>query len=85
MSTPSIATLYRMAEVLGTEPSNLLPSHPTDDVDVIRADEGQLVPSSDRPGSAWGGWSWPTPVDGSRSTNTSSTPATTSTSGTTTR
>jgi transcriptional regulator with XRE-family HTH domain len=54
MSTPSIATLYRMAEVLGTEPSNLLPSHPTDDVDVIRADDGQLVPSSDRPGSAMG-------------------------------
>jgi transcriptional regulator with XRE-family HTH domain len=54
MSTPSIATLYRMAEVLGTEPSNLLPSHPTGGVDVIRADEGQLVPSSDRPGSAMG-------------------------------
>jgi transcriptional regulator with XRE-family HTH domain len=54
MSTPSIATLYRMAEVLGTEPSNLLPSHPTDVVDVIRVDDGQLVPSSDRPGSAIG-------------------------------
>ena len=54
LSTPSIATLYRMAEVLGTQPSNLLPSHPTDGVDVIRADEGQLVPSSDRPGSAMG-------------------------------
>ena len=26
MSTPSIATLYRMAEVLETEPSALLPS-----------------------------------------------------------
>lgn len=54
ISTPSIATLYKMAEVLGTEPSNLLPSHPTDDIDVIRADEGQLVPSSDRPASAVG-------------------------------
>jgi transcriptional regulator with XRE-family HTH domain len=54
MSTPSIATLYRMAEVLGVEPSNLLPSHPTGGVDVIRVDEGQLVPSSDRPGSAVG-------------------------------
>jgi transcriptional regulator with XRE-family HTH domain len=54
MSTPSIATLYRMAEVLGMEPSNLLPSHPTGGVDVIRAGEGQLVPSSDRPGSAMG-------------------------------
>ena len=54
MSTPSIATLYRMADVLGMAPSNLLPSHPTNDVDVIRADDGQLVPSSDRPGSAMG-------------------------------
>jgi transcriptional regulator with XRE-family HTH domain len=54
MSTPSIATLYRMAEVLGTEPSTLLPSHPTDDIDVIRSGEGQMVPSSDRPGSAVG-------------------------------
>lgn len=54
MSTPSIATLYRMAEVLGTEPATLLPSHPSDGVQVIRADEGQLVPSSDRPGSAIG-------------------------------
>jgi transcriptional regulator with XRE-family HTH domain len=54
LSTPSIATLYRMAEVLGMEPSNLLPNHPTDGVAVIRAGEGQLVPSSDRPGSAMG-------------------------------
>ncbi|HEX4980367.1 MAG TPA: XRE family transcriptional regulator [Ilumatobacteraceae bacterium] len=54
MSTPSIATLYRMADVLGMAPSSLLPSHPTNDVDVIRADDGQLVPSSDRPGSAMG-------------------------------
>ncbi len=54
VSTPSIASLYRMAEVLGMEPSNLLPSHPTDGVDVVRADAGQLVPSSDRPGSAIG-------------------------------
>jgi transcriptional regulator with XRE-family HTH domain len=54
ISTPSIATLYWMAEVLGMEPSNLLPSYPTGGVDVIRAGEGQLVPSSDRPGSAMG-------------------------------
>jgi transcriptional regulator with XRE-family HTH domain len=54
LSTPSIATLYRMAEVLGTEPSTLLPSHPDGDIEVVRAGEGQMVPSSDRPGSAIG-------------------------------
>ncbi len=54
MSTPSIATLYAMAAVLGIEPSELLPRHPTDGVDVIRAGDGQYVPSSDRPNSAVG-------------------------------
>jgi len=53
-STPSIATLYRMAEVLGVEPSELLPTNPTDDIDVIRSGEGQRVPSSDHPDSAVG-------------------------------
>ena len=54
MSTPSIATLYRMAEVLETEPSALLPSRPSGGVEIIRAGEGEWVPSSDRPGSAVG-------------------------------
>lgn len=54
LSTPSIATLYRMAEVLGTEPSALLPIRPTGGVQVIRSRDGELVPSSDRPGSAVG-------------------------------
>ena len=54
MSTPSIATLYRMAEVLETEPSALLPSRPTGGVEIIRAGQGERVPSSDRPGSAVG-------------------------------
>ncbi len=53
-STPSIATLYRMADVLGTEPSALLPTRPSGGVEVIRASDGELVPSSDRPGSAVG-------------------------------
>ena len=53
-STPSIATLYRLAEELGTEPAALLPVHGTDDVNVIRAGEGRMVPSSDSPGAAVG-------------------------------
>jgi transcriptional regulator with XRE-family HTH domain len=54
LSTPSIATLYRMADVLDTEPSTLLPTRPSGGVEVIRASDGELVPSSDRPGSAVG-------------------------------
>ena len=52
-STPSIATLYRLAEVLDTAPATLLPA-PAGEVSVLRAGDGRLVPSSDRPGSAVG-------------------------------
>lgn len=54
LSTPSIATLYRLAEVLETEPAALLPIQSTDDISIIRAHEGEWVPSSDRPNSAVG-------------------------------
>ena len=54
LSTPSISTLYRLAEVLDTEPAALLPVHRDDEVSVIRAGEGRRVPSSDRPNSAVG-------------------------------
>lgn len=54
LSTPSIATLYRLAAVLGTEPAALLPIHGSDEISVIRAGEGSWVPSSDRPNSAVG-------------------------------
>lgn len=53
-STPSIATLYRLAEVLGTAPAELLPAPVDGDVSVVRAGEGRLVPSSDRADSAMG-------------------------------
>lgn len=54
ISMPSIATLYRIAEALGIAPSTLVPSAGGADVVVVRADEGQRVPSSERPGSAVG-------------------------------
>jgi transcriptional regulator with XRE-family HTH domain len=54
LSMPSIATLYRIAEALDVPPSSLLPDQPDGDVQVIRADEGRLVPSSEREGSAVG-------------------------------
>jgi transcriptional regulator with XRE-family HTH domain len=53
-STPSIATLYRLAEVLGTTPASLLPAPADGAVNVVRAGQGRLVPSSDQPGSAIG-------------------------------
>jgi transcriptional regulator with XRE-family HTH domain len=54
MATPSIATLYKVADALGVEPSSLLPTGDTGDVLVVRADEGRRVPSSERPNSAEG-------------------------------
>jgi transcriptional regulator with XRE-family HTH domain len=54
LSTPSISTLFRLAEVLGTEPAALLPVHQADEVSVIRAGEGRQVPSSDSPNSPVG-------------------------------
>lgn len=54
MAMPSIATLYKVAEALGVEPSSLLPTGDGGDVLVVRADEGRRVPSSERPNSAEG-------------------------------
>jgi transcriptional regulator with XRE-family HTH domain len=54
LSTPSLFTLYRIAEVLNTSPASLLPDPGPGDIVVVRADEGRLVPSSDRPNSALG-------------------------------
>jgi transcriptional regulator with XRE-family HTH domain len=53
-STPSIATLYRLADVLGTAPAGLLPPPVDGDISVVRAGAGRMVPSSDRPRSAIG-------------------------------
>lgn len=54
LSMPSIATLYRIAEALGVAPSTLLPGSASGDVEVVRATEGTMVLSSERPGSAVG-------------------------------
>ena len=54
LSMPSIATLYRIADALEVAPSSLLPDEPDGDVQVIRAAEGPLVPSSEREHSAVG-------------------------------
>ncbi len=54
LSMPSIATLYRIAEALDVPPSSLLPDETHGDVQVIRAGEGVMVPSSEREGSAVG-------------------------------
>jgi transcriptional regulator with XRE-family HTH domain len=54
LSMPSIATLYRIAEALDVSPSTLLPVSASGDIQVVRADEGRLVASSERAGSAVG-------------------------------
>lgn len=54
LSTPSIITLYKLADVLGTEPADLLAPPDDRDVNVIRRGEGRLVPTSDRPRAALG-------------------------------
>lgn len=51
---PSIATLYRIADSLGLTPAQLLPSASSDDVQVVRADDGRMVASSENAGSAIG-------------------------------
>jgi transcriptional regulator with XRE-family HTH domain len=54
LSTPSIATLYRLADVLDVAPADLLPAPLDGEISVVRADEGRMAPSSDRANSAIG-------------------------------
>lgn len=54
ISMPSIATLYRIADALGVQPSTLLPSADAGEVHAVRADEGRRVASSERANSAVG-------------------------------
>ncbi|MCX4096996.1 helix-turn-helix domain-containing protein [Nocardia sp. alder85J] len=55
-STPSVFTIYRLAEALEVPPGELLPVPPSDAavVRIVRADEGDLIPVADRPDSAVG-------------------------------
>ncbi|UGT40458.1 helix-turn-helix domain-containing protein [Nocardia yamanashiensis] len=55
-STPSVFTIYRLAEALGVSPGTLLPapSPAAELVRIVRADEGDLIPVADRPDSAIG-------------------------------
>lgn len=53
LTSPSIATLYRLAEALGTTPADLLPSRePAAAVRVVRAHEGRRCPVSEQPNAA---------------------------------
>jgi transcriptional regulator with XRE-family HTH domain len=53
-STPSMVTLYGLAEHLGVTPGALLPAPIADGPSVVRADEGELLPVADRPDAASG-------------------------------
>src|ERR1700749_3326711 len=52
--TPSISTLYRLAQVLGIAPSALLPGPALDGVTVVRAGNGPAIAQSERPNSPIG-------------------------------
>ncbi|GAB2840768.1 helix-turn-helix domain-containing protein [Actinocorallia aurea] len=54
-ASPSLATVYRLAQALGARPGDLLP--PLSDegaVTVVRADEGELLPIGDHPDTGHG-------------------------------
>jgi transcriptional regulator with XRE-family HTH domain len=55
-STPSVFTIYRLAEALAVPPGALLPVPPAaaEVVRIVRADEGDRIPVADRPDSAVG-------------------------------
>lgn len=50
--SPSISTLYRLANALQVSPQELLPSTPVSELVVIRAGETEATPISDQPGAA---------------------------------
>lgn len=54
VSSPSMATIYRLAEALGVTPGDLLPAPASGSAVVVRADEGRLMPVADRSDSAVG-------------------------------
>jgi transcriptional regulator with XRE-family HTH domain len=53
-TTPSLATLYRLAAAMNISPGDLMPQPESNDVIVTRADDGAMVPTSDHPRSAIG-------------------------------
>ncbi|ROO86139.1 XRE family transcriptional regulator [Actinocorallia herbida] len=54
-ASPSLSTVYRLAKALGARPGDLLPPLSDDgEVTVVRSDEGELVPISDRPDTGHG-------------------------------
>lgn len=54
VSAPSMITTYRLAAALGVAPGDLLPAPITDQVTLVRADEGVRIPVADRPDAAVG-------------------------------
>ncbi|MEV0700258.1 XRE family transcriptional regulator [Saccharopolyspora sp. NPDC050389] len=47
LNSPSINTLYRLAEALGVTPADLLPPPAAPRVQVVRADERELAPANE--------------------------------------
>ncbi len=53
-STPSMASVYRLARALGVRPGDLLPAVEADEVEVVRAGEGRRIPVAEHPSAAVG-------------------------------
>lgn len=54
LSAPSMSTIYRLASALGVVPGDLLPPTAAEQVTVVRAGEGALLPVTDRKDAAVG-------------------------------
>lgn len=54
LSMPSMVTVYRLAEALGVDPGDLLPSSAGARATVVRRGEGRVLPVADRPDAASG-------------------------------
>jgi transcriptional regulator with XRE-family HTH domain len=54
LSSPSMASTYRLAQALGVRPGDLMPAVDPAGVTVVRATEGVHIPVSDQPDSAVG-------------------------------
>ncbi|MFI1912164.1 helix-turn-helix domain-containing protein [Nocardia sp. NPDC020380] len=54
VSAPSMITTYRLAAALGVAPGDLLPTPISDQITIVRADEGIRIPVADRPDAAVG-------------------------------
>jgi transcriptional regulator with XRE-family HTH domain len=59
-SSPSLLTLYRLAEALGVNPGDLMPTEEPSTTMMVRANEGQVIAATESVGEAIGRIIFPT-------------------------